>query len=107
MRISHTSTMAKTVLAAALAAAFAVGCGGSDSGPASPAVTVDQVRTTTPLTKNWRFVFDSSLTDEQALNADATNWSTVSLPHTWNATDAATTAQSTPSTALYKRGVGW
>ena len=107
MRISHTGTMAKTVLAAALAAAFAVGCGGSDSGPASPAVTVDQVRTTTPLTTNWRFVFDSSLTDEQALNADATNWSTVSLPHTWNATDAATTAQSTPSTALYKRGVGW
>jgi hypothetical protein len=31
----------------------------------------------------------------------------VTLPHTWNATDAASTAQSYPSTPPYKRGLGW
>ena len=85
------------------------GSGGGDSSDASPAlsINVSELRNVTPLMKNWRFVQDDSLTDAQALATDGANWSTVSLPHTWNATDAATTAQSTPSTPTYKRGRGW
>ena len=103
------SAVAKAILAVSLSAALAVGCGGgsdSNENPA-PVVSLDQVRSSTALDRNWRFVFDESLADEQALGANTANWSQVSLPHTWNATDAATTAQSTPSTATYQRGVGW
>ena len=109
MRNHRLSKIGKTVLVVSLAAAFAVGCGGNsdNSQTAIPAANIEQIRTITPLHKNWRFVFDESLSDEQALNANASNWSSVTLPHTWNATDAATTAQSTPSTPLYQRGVGW
>ena len=103
------SAVAKAILAVSLSAALAVGCGGSSDSNENPApvVSLDQVRSSTALDRNWRFVFDESLADEQALGANTANWSQVSLPHTWNATDAATTAQSTPSTATYQRGVGW
>jgi beta-galactosidase len=73
----------------------------------TPATNLQAVRTVKPLMEDWRFVQDDTLTDEQALGSDAKNWATVSLPHTWNAEDAATTAQSTPTTADYKRGKGW
>ena len=78
-----------------------------DDGAAAPAATATPLRTVTPLMQGWRFVQDDSLTEAQALASDATNWNTVNLPHTWNATDAATTAQSTPTTPTYKRGKGW
>ncbi len=84
-----------------------VACGGGGGGIGSGAVSVDALRNQTMLTKNWKFVQDNNLTDEQALAASGTNWATVSLPHTWNAIDAATTAQSTPTTPNYKRGLGW
>ncbi|MDB5778557.1 MAG: hypothetical protein JWP77_666 [Polaromonas sp.] len=110
MRNHRLNRIAKTVLAVSLAAAFAAGCGGDGDDtrqPEAPVANIDQIRTVTPLLNNWRFVFDEKLSDEQVLNTNATNWSSVTLPHTWNATDAATTAQSTPSTPLYQRGIGW
>ena len=112
--------LARTAITIAITAVLAVGCGGSDddnhgtttppvtSPPVTTApVTTDAVRTTTALNKDWRFVLDDGLTDAQALAASLPNAVPVTLPHTWNAVDAATTAQSTPATPLYKRGVGW
>lgn len=110
------SVFKKTTIAVAVSLTLSlalISCGGGSSGESevSPAaaqsVNVSELRKVTPLTKNWRFVQDDALTDAQALANDGANWSTVSLPHTWNATDAATTAQSTPSTTTYKRGRGW
>lgn len=91
------------VLAAVLAACGGDGGGGSDS----PADVLQPVRVVTPLMQGWKFTQDDGLSEAQALASDATNWNSVTLPHTWNATDAATTAQSTPSTPTYKRGIGW
>ncbi|APW40829.1 hypothetical protein RD110_20320 [Rhodoferax koreense] len=82
-------------------------CGGGGGGNGAGAVSVDALRNQTSLAKNWKFVQDDNLTDTQALAASGTNWATVNLPHTWNAIDAATTAQSTPTTPDYKRGLGW
>ena len=56
---------------------------------------------------NWKFVQDDNLTDAAALSGDASTWSTVRLPHTWNAIDAATTEQTNPTSQSYKRGKGW
>jgi beta-galactosidase len=99
----------RTVLVAAMAAALAAGCGGDDDNgtPDTPGVSLEAVRAVTPLDRGWRFVLDEGLSDEQALSANSSNWSSVTLPHTWNATDAASTAQSTPSTPTYERSVGW
>jgi beta-galactosidase len=66
-----------------------------------------QPRTVTPLLSGWQFVQDDSLTDEAALATNANGWSKVTLPHTWNARDAASIAQTTPSSKEYKRGLGW
>jgi beta-galactosidase len=65
---------------------------------------VDQaaVRTVQLLANDWKFVQSDDLTDEAAVAATASDWQTVSLPHTWNAEDAAT-----PNFERYKRGVGW
>lgn len=98
--------IARFTLAAIVAAAL-VACGGDGGGEASPAELLAASRVASPLMTDWKFVQDDNLTDEQALASDATNWNSVSLPHTWNATDAATTAQSTPTTPDYKRGKGW
>ncbi len=98
--------ISKTILIASMTAALAASCGGGTQ-QAAPVATVDQVRSVVDLTKNWRFVLDESLSDEQALGANKSNWLSVNLPHTWNAVDAATTAQSTPETPLYRRSVGW
>lgn len=65
------------------------------------------LRTENPLTQGWRFRLDDALNDDQALKADAAAWETVALPHTWNALDAATSVQTTPTSKPYRRGVGW
>ena len=62
-----------------------------------------EVRSVRPLESGWRFVQDDALTDEAALAAAGDSWQAVTLPHTWNATDAA----STNATVPYKRGRGW
>src|SRR5690606_26204982 len=67
-----------------------------------PEVTTEEIRSTTPLMENWRFIQDDNLTDEEALASNAAHWEEISLPHTWNA-EAATIGQSPP----YKRGLGW
>lgn len=104
------------VSASFLVAACGGGSGGSEGanspfapapGASLPAVDAEPLRSVKALNAGWKFIQDDSLTDEQALAASAANWGEVRLPHTWNASDAATTAQSTPSTQLYKRGIGW
>jgi beta-galactosidase len=70
-------------------------------------ITRASLRTSTSMMSGWQFVQDDALTDEEALANDGSAWESVTLPHTWNATDAATTEQSTPSTPDYKRGKGW
>jgi beta-galactosidase len=83
------------------------GGGGGGGGDGSGGISVAPLRNVIPMAKGWKFVQDDGLTDEQALAASGTNWATVNLPHTWNGADAATTAQSTPTTPDYKRGLGW
>lgn len=105
------------VVALAVSASFLVAaCGGSSSSDVvtgnppstnAPAVDAQPVRSVKSLNTGWKFIQDDILTDEQALAASGADWATVKLPHTWNAIDAATTAQSTPSTPSYKRGLGW
>ncbi len=62
-----------------------------------------ELRTTTSLDQNWKFVQNDGLTEDQALAGEGPDWKTVNLPHTWNAEDAATTKATRP----YKRGLGW
>ena len=61
------------------------------------------VRTVQPLGAGWRFVQDDAMSDEAALSSTGDAWQSVTLPHTWNASDAATTDARVP----YKRGIGW
>jgi beta-galactosidase len=86
------------VLGIALALS-ACGCS-ADEGPR---VTATEVRASQTLAQGWKFVQDDSLTDAAALVATGENWQGVSLPHTWNSQDAASTTATTP----YKRGLGW
>lgn len=95
---------ARALILTLVATCALVACGGGGS---SDPVSQESLRTTTPLMAGWRFVQDDALTDEQALANDGAAWEQVTLPHTWNATDAATTEQSTPTTPEYKRGKGW
>jgi beta-galactosidase len=85
----------------------ACGGGGSNGTPDETPVDTTEFRAVTPLTQGWRFVQDDMLIEADALANDGNSWSSVSLPHTWNATDAATTAQTSPSTVNYKQGIGW
>lgn len=99
----------KSMIAVAIAGmgAIVAGCGGHFADP-PPAIATTEARTTLSLDKlAWRFIQDDALTDEQALAASGENWNTVALPHTWNAQDAASTAQTTPASVPYKRGRGW
>ncbi len=103
-----TVAVAVTLTLSAALVASAEGASRSDSAaPLTPSVDAGELRNVTPLVQKWSFVQDDSLSDAQALASDGSNWSTVTLPHTWNSNDAATTAQSTPSTPRYKRGLGW
>lgn len=67
----------------------------------------DSPRRAMPLTDHWKFVQDDALTDAAALGADGTGWQSVALPHSWNASDAASTAQTGPASQPYRRGRGW
>ncbi|HEX8788251.1 MAG TPA: glycoside hydrolase family 2 TIM barrel-domain containing protein [Telluria sp.] len=71
------------------------------------AAPFDALRRTTPLLDHWRFVQDDALPDDAALASTGAGWQTVSLPHTWNMLDAASTAQTGPDSKPYKRGRGW
>jgi beta-galactosidase len=67
-----------------------------------PGVGTAGLRMMRALNDNWRFIQDDDLSDGEALNASGEDWETVSLPHTWNAEDAAGT-----DTNTYKRDLGW
>jgi beta-galactosidase len=54
------------------------------------------------LNEGWKFVQNNSFTDAQALAYSGEDWQSVSLPHTWNARDAASL-----NASGYKRGIGW
>jgi beta-galactosidase len=69
----------------------------------APTPTAGELRTARPLASAWRFIQDDALTDEAGLASTGDNWQVVTLPHTWNADDAATTNATVP----YKRGRGW
>jgi len=101
-----------TPIAWALGLALIAGltaCGSSDDDPApSDTVSTEELRAVTLLDKqDWKFVEDDALTDAAALSADASSWASVTLPHSWNARDAASIAQTTPTSVSYKRGKGW
>jgi beta-galactosidase len=74
---------------------------------AGSAAAQDAVRRETPLLDHWRFIQDDSRADADALASDGASWQAVRLPHTWNAHDAASTAQTGPDSTPYKRGRGW
>jgi beta-galactosidase len=75
---------------------------GGVSGQGAPGMDTTERRMTEPLTDNWRFTQDDRLSDEEALDSTGDDWQTISLPHTWNAEDAASLDATT-----YKRGLGW
>ena len=84
--------------------ALAAVLGGAHGAHAQPRASgATEPRTVQPLPSGWRFVQDDAMTDETALASTADTWETVSLPHTWNAKDAASTDARVP----YKRGRGW
>ena len=108
----HPFITKKTVIAMAIASAFSFGlvaCGGGGEQEVTQeaAVNSTELRTSTSLLQGWKFVQDDSLTEADALANSGNSWSDVTLPHTWNATDAAQTAQTSPTSKDYKRGLGW
>jgi beta-galactosidase len=78
----------------------------SQSATPTPATTpvagIGELRTTLPLNAGWRFELDEDRSDEEALEASGDDWDEVSLPHTWNAEDAASL-----DAGGYERSVGW
>ncbi|WP_370680246.1 glycoside hydrolase family 2 TIM barrel-domain containing protein [Comamonas sp. GB3 AK4-5] len=96
-----------TVLAVALVMALLPATAATGSIPRNAPVTVEAVRGVSTLAAGWKFIQDDALTDAQALASDAAAWSAVTLPHTWNAIDAAKIEQTTPASVGYKRGLGW
>jgi beta-galactosidase len=90
------------ILALATLLAFAgLACSVASAAP------LDPIRRETPLLDHWRFVQDDALPETTALASNGADWQTVSLPHTWNMKDAASTAQTGPDSKPYKRGRGW
>jgi beta-galactosidase len=65
-------------------------------------VMTEELRKTTSLMQNWRFIKDDNLSEQAALTSQATSWERINLPHTWNA--EAATVRKTPA---YERGLGW
>jgi beta-galactosidase len=104
LRIADASRRGSIALALALALPVHVLAADAKPDAERPSgVSTRELRTTTSLDQNWKFIQDDKLTDDAALAASGTDWHTVNLPHTWNAHDAA----SLNSTKPYKRGVGW
>ena len=100
----------KTAMAIAVSVALSLGlaaCGGDEDVTNAAVVSTVESRTVAPLLQNWKFIQDDVLTDADALANDGSSWSNVTLPHSWNATDAAQTAQTSPTSKEYKRGKGW
>ena len=98
--MKHSVSALSVVLLVALAAIL----GGAPGVGAQPRASVAaEARTVRPLASGWRFVQDDAMTEEAALESTADTWEAVSLPHTWNAKDAASTDARVP----YKRGRGW
>ena len=95
------SMRALSVVCLLALAAFLGGAHGAHAQPRASGAT--EPRTVQPLSSGWRFVQDDAMKDEAALASTADTWETVSLPHTWNAKDAASTDARVP----YKRGRGW
>jgi beta-galactosidase len=91
-----------TILLGLLLACATLSCSG-----AAAAVADKPVRRTTPLLDHWRFIQDDALADDAALASTGAGWQSVSLPHSWNMHDAASTAQTKPDSKPYKRGRGW
>lgn len=101
----------KTALAIAISLVLGVSIsacgGGGDDVTNEVIVSATELRAVTSLNQDWKFVQDDTLSEQDALANDGDGWSDVSLPHTWNATDAAQTAQTSPTSTSYKRGKGW
>jgi beta-galactosidase len=100
----------KTKMAIAIGVALTLGaCGGGgdgDSGQNVAGISVVPARTVTSLNQQgWKFMLDgtNSLSNTSATDALANGGEAVTLPHTWNATDAASTSAITN----YYRGIGW
>ncbi len=102
----------KTAMAVAIGLALTVGlagCGGSDDVTGTVAVTATEMRAVTnlnaPTAASWKFMFDATngMDASAAESALANCGEAITLPHTWNATDAASTSNTVP----YKRGKGW
>lgn len=92
------------VLCLAPIVALVAHAGGASVAPGvPPRVSTASVRMLRPLAAGWRFVQDDAMSDEGALASTGAAWQPVTLPHTWNATDAASTTATVP----YKRGRGW
>jgi beta-galactosidase len=91
------ATFAGTLLPPSVTAA------GAEGPSASSSVNTTEVRITIPLLERWKFIQDDNLTDQAALGSSGSDWQQVSLPHTWNAQDAAGLDITKP----YKRGIGW
>lgn len=98
-----------SVSMAVVAALALVACGGggrTSEEAALPAVQTAEIRTVESLNaKGWKFLLEGNtpLDNASAATALAGGGEAVTLPHTWNADDAATT----DARAAYRRGVGW
>jgi beta-galactosidase len=68
--------------------------------PASPAVAADQVRQTTNLDASWKFL-RSDAANAQSPTFNDSAWTSVNVPHTWNAQDGQDGGNN------YYRGIGW
>lgn len=73
------------------------------STPSARSAATSELRIRTPLMRNWRFIQKDDLSEQEALRSSGAGWRTVTLPHTWNAKDAATLNATEP----YERGLGW
>ena len=81
---------------------------GNDKGSTQqdlPSISVKSIRTNRILNdQNWKFILDNNqLNFSSASQMLSESGSLVKLPHTWNASDAATTN----ATEDYHRGIGW
>ncbi len=63
-------------------------------------VNVTELRTITHFIQNWSFIQDDNLTDSDALAGNTAGWSMVTLPHTWNAKDAAGVRVTKPTSGV-------